>query len=47
MQNEITIDLSAFTPMELSNIQAAASAKKMTLHEYLIFLLSGVATPEK
>lgn len=47
MQNEIVIDLSAFTPMELSNIRAAAAAKKMTLDEYLIFLLSGVATPQK
>ena len=47
MQNVVTIDLSQFTAMELANIKLAAQGKKMTLEEYIAFLLQGVATPRK
>lgn len=46
MQN-VTVDLSMFTDMELQAIELAASSKNMTLVEYIVFLLSGVATPSK
>jgi hypothetical protein len=42
----ITIDLNQFTPMERQAIESAASEKKMTLEQFISFLLSGVATPE-
>lgn len=45
MQNAITVDLTQFTPMELANIELAANSKKMSIEEYIIFLLQGVATP--
>lgn len=45
MENHLTVNLSDFTPMELANIENAAKAKNMTVQEYIIFLLEGVATP--
>lgn len=47
MQSVITVDLSYFTPMERANLERAASEKQMTLEQFVTFLLSGVATPQK
>jgi hypothetical protein len=47
MQSEITIDLTHFTPLELANIERAASEKQMTLEQFVTFLISGVATPSR
>lgn len=38
-KEQIIIDLGSFTPCELERIEKAAAAKKMTLSEYIVFLL--------
>ena len=46
MQKEIVIDLSSFTKMELANIEQAALSMGMSMQQYVVFLMSGVATPK-
>ena len=45
-KTNILIDLSGFTPSELLKIEAAAEAKKMTIEQFVLFLLQGVQTPK-
>lgn len=44
-KTKIHIDLSDFTPGELSKLEAAAESQKMTLEQYVVFLIHGVQTP--
>lgn len=45
-KTSVNVDLSGFTPSELLKIEAAAESKKMTVEQYLLFLLQGVQTPK-
>ena len=42
---QVTIDIDSFTQQEQQAIQSAAASLNMTLSDYIIFLLQGVATP--